>query len=492
MKKIVPISLIGIITLMLLLPFGNAFASYGLNGLVKNGVSTLPNVVDGNLETVETRRGAGVLGTITFDEAIPVVKSFFWKANQDRVNVIKFYDSTNKLIYTNSSGSLWEHTTNEYKEIGTTGEYIPVNLTDVKKVVFENTYTVGTTSIYVYEFDLYEVGVPSNIPHDEIKDLSLISDYNLVTLHWQTPIGNKDFTGSKIYRNGELITSVDKDTNVFIDSNLKPSTNYSYKITALYSDGFETNGSTSSVVTKDEPLDPSKIPPSNVTSLIAEAITGNSAKLSWVNSNDDDLDKVKIYNDDLTLLTIIDINDHYVLTGLNPNTTYRYHVSLVDLDGNESIKQTVTFTTNDENDLIPPSTPKGLNVEGGSNALYISWDRSPESDVTGYNVYLNGVKHNFSLVKSLFYTIGNLENEVSYDVQVSSVDRSGNESPLSLSISGMPLSSGMPILGTDYDLKDVALGIEKWFSSYWLLLAFAIAIPLSFYIASKVKLMLID
>uniref|UniRef100_UPI002022E9C2 hypothetical protein n=3 Tax=Enterobacterales TaxID=91347 RepID=UPI002022E9C2 len=79
-----------------------------------------------------------------------------------------------------------------------------------------------------------------------------------------------------------------------------------------------------------------------------------------------------------------------------------------------------------------------------------------------------------------------------YQVQVSAVDRSGNESSLSLAIVGTPISSGIPVLGTDYDLKDVAVGVEKWFSAYWLLLAFAVAIPLSFYIASRVKLMLID
>ncbi|HER2159113.1 TPA: hypothetical protein VJS58_001686 [Streptococcus pyogenes] len=50
----------------------------------------------------------------------------------------------------------------------------------------------------------------------------------------------------------------------------------------------------------------------------------------------------------------------------------------------------------------------------------------------------------------------------------------------------------MPLLSTDYDLIDVAKGVENWFSSFWLIIAFAIAIPLSFYIASRIKLMFLE
>lgn len=51
----------------------------------------------------------------------------------------------------------------------------------------------------------------------------------------------------------------------------------------------------------------------------------------------------------------------------------------------------------------------------------------------------------------------------------------------------MDTSTGIPTVDLQYNLADVATGIGNWFTSYWLILAFAIAIPMSFMIASRVK-----
>lgn len=75
---------------------------------------------------------------------------------------------------------------------------------------------------------------------------------------------------------------------------------------------------------------------------------------------------------------------------------------------------------------------------------------------------------------------------------MSAVDKSGNESTLSSVVVGKPVSSGLPIIGTDYSLNDVTLGISEFFSSFWLIIAFAVSIPLSFYIAARVKLLFLD
>ncbi len=45
----------------------------------------------------------------------------------------------------------------------------------------------------------------------------------------------------------------------------------------------------------------------------------------------------------------------------------------------------------------------------------------------------------------------------------------------------------IPTVTLTYNLADVATGVSNWFSSYWLILAFAVAIPLSFFIANRVK-----
>lgn len=45
----------------------------------------------------------------------------------------------------------------------------------------------------------------------------------------------------------------------------------------------------------------------------------------------------------------------------------------------------------------------------------------------------------------------------------------------------------IPAVNLVYNLADVATGITNWFSSFWVILAFAIAIPMSFMIGGRVK-----
>ncbi|MNP75226.1 hypothetical protein D3C76_1722500 [compost metagenome] len=45
----------------------------------------------------------------------------------------------------------------------------------------------------------------------------------------------------------------------------------------------------------------------------------------------------------------------------------------------------------------------------------------------------------------------------------------------------------IPTVSLTYDLADVATSVANWFSSFWLIVAFAVAIPLAFFIAHQVK-----
>lgn len=45
----------------------------------------------------------------------------------------------------------------------------------------------------------------------------------------------------------------------------------------------------------------------------------------------------------------------------------------------------------------------------------------------------------------------------------------------------------IPVINLQYDLADVATSVTNWFSSFWLIIAFAVAIPLAFLIANRVK-----
>lgn len=49
----------------------------------------------------------------------------------------------------------------------------------------------------------------------------------------------------------------------------------------------------------------------------------------------------------------------------------------------------------------------------------------------------------------------------------------------------MPVT--IPPISLTYSLADVATGVANWFGSIWLIVAFAVAIPLAFLIANRVK-----
>lgn len=49
------------------------------------------------------------------------------------------------------------------------------------------------------------------------------------------------------------------------------------------------------------------------------------------------------------------------------------------------------------------------------------------------------------------------------------------------------MGSSIPSVSLVYDLADVSTGVTNWFGSTWLMTAFAIAIPLTFFIILQVK-----
>lgn len=51
----------------------------------------------------------------------------------------------------------------------------------------------------------------------------------------------------------------------------------------------------------------------------------------------------------------------------------------------------------------------------------------------------------------------------------------------------MGAGTGIPTVDLAYNLTDVASGTSNWFSSIWYIVAFAVAIPLAFYVANRVK-----
>jgi hypothetical protein len=105
-------------------------------------------------------------------------------------------------------------------------------------------------------------------------------------------------------------------------------------------------------------------------------------------------------------------------------------------------------------DIFPPAAPRGLEaiyVPATSAApadIELSWDISPESDLSGYIVYRSeqpgtrGKRLNPDLLPSPSFRDIQVAADKHYFYSVSAVDRAGNESPLSSAVSAeVPASS---------------------------------------------------
>ncbi|MBX0351823.1 MULTISPECIES: fibronectin type III domain-containing protein [Bacillus cereus group] len=332
-----------------------------------------------------------------------------------------------------------------------------------------------------------DVGVNDVIlPMIEIENLNAVAGVNDINFNWTNP-SDSNFNGVQIYNGESLVATLNKDAKSYNVRGLEADKNYNFRFVSMYGNGIS-KGVQKEVKTL---VDPKKVPPSNVTNLKVSDIKSTSVKLSWVNPSDNDLKGLRIFNGD-KLIAETGIVDNFLVKDLKPNTSYEFKVVAVDNDSNLSGSSTVRATTLEFADTEPPEAPKGLAVKQGSESLFLTWKNNTEKDLAGYNVYLDGKKVNSTLVDNPFFTLRSLKNDANYKVQISAVDKSGNESILSSVVIGTPISSGLPIVGTDYSLNDITLGISEFFGSFWLIIAFAVSIPLSFYIAARVKLLFLD
>lgn len=361
---------------------------------------------------------------------------------------------------------------------GTPGT-VNVNYEGVKQIIIHSNYS---SPHYLNEFDLFGLSTgPDTVPPSNVGSLFATPLDAQVQLDWTKPT-DSDFSHVKILRDGLLIADNVTD-DFYIDSGLENGQVYDYKIISVDTSGNESAGR--SITSK--PTNEDLIAPSEVTG-ISQDVTLNSITFDFVKPSDEDFDRVILYKDGVEYDSTT--GSTFTVTGLSEATTYSFKFTTIDITGNESVGVIRSVTTLSAVDDVPPSAPTGLSHIVGNGSITLDWNNNQETDLDGYFVYLDGQRINATPIKSSYYVINSLTNSSDYQVGVTAVDKSGNESPISSIITVTPSESAMPFLTMGgYDLTDVADGVGVWFAGLWLILAFAVAIPLSFYIANRVKLL---
>jgi hypothetical protein len=365
MKKRIFLMLILLISLML--PNKNAFAassslvdgkSFTLSsdplaiGFNFNVIGTTLDITNGNLSTNGYsfyRRGLSntFANSAFYQFNDPVTVDSFTTYIQDGSNYfsVRLYDSNKNLL-------------GDYKPSSISGAKftLPAPVSGVSYILVYNNLTSTNKSLT----ELQVFGQPSVI-HDDLTGLSANTTYNSVSLIWDS-IVNSSLTGYKIYRDGVLIGNVDSSSNTFLDTGLKYSTNYSYKVTANYDDGFETNGVVNAFSTSEDPV------VKKVANANAKAVSYKQINVSWDLPNQNGFHHVNIYravkpneqgffewllgsiaSADTTPTEIFETNGTYFndLT-VKPDTNYEYTLTTETTDGRVSDEVTVTADTPEE------------------------------------------------------------------------------------------------------------------------------------------------
>ncbi|RGL29692.1 hypothetical protein DXC69_24880, partial [Paenibacillus polymyxa] len=138
-------------------------------------------------------------------------------------------------------------------------------------------------------------------------------------------------------------------------------------------------------------------------------------------------------------------NNFYVVNGVKEGESYTLKVFPVDTKDKEFAGADITYKV-----PLPDKTPPEVPVLSGSgkdgNAL-LTWGKSPDEDIGGFIVYLNGTRL-VTLGNVQSYQFGMKEFEKKYVFSVSAYDLNGNESKKSNEVT---LKKDRPVTETDQE-----------------------------------------
>lgn len=150
------------------------------------------------------------------------------------------------------------------------------------------------------------------------------------------------------------------------------------------------------------------------------------------------------------IATVNTDNLSYRVENLINNKEYVFWVTTV-LDGAQEspgTKPTQTMPVN-SGDLNPPAVPTGLKAEPGTNRIQLSWDKSEELNLAGYQIYVDGVRFKTLTGTDNHVVIGPFNKNTSYSVAIASFNFIGRESARTASIMVQPADRVPDLLITE-------------------------------------------
>jgi fibronectin type 3 domain-containing protein len=291
-------------------------------------------------------------------------------------------------------------------------------------------------------------GTPPSAPRDLQGQPISDSEVSLVWNGASDP--ESGVAGYVIFRDGREIDRTSSPG--FGDSGLEADRQYSYEVTAVNGEGLE--GAAAGPVQVRTLSDEAPEPPTEVR---ATAVESNAVELEWnAPPGDEDIDGYRVYRDGESVGTTS--QRRHRDSGLQPFTTYLYHVTSIGEDGDESAPSSpLEVMTLDGS---APTKPEGLIARAvGSERIDLAWNaaQDPESGIAFYRIMRNGDE--VGTTEGTTYQDFGLESGTTYEYRVSAVNGSGLEGAASEPAGATTLDGSGPTKPTD--LTATAIGTDR-------------------------------
>jgi chitodextrinase len=256
-----------------------------------------------------------------------------------------------------------------------------------------------------------------------------------VTLAWNPSTDKSGVVTYSVYKDGQPFTVPQGQTTYTIDW-LSPGRTYSFYVTATDSSLNQSGRSnTVTVITLRDTTPPT-----------APELTGSvrgpsQVSLTWTRSTDDITWWTLGYRIFANGAPAQHVNwsgeRSVVLRHLAPATSYTFTVEANDFNGNTTMSNAVTLTTEPTSDVTPPSAPTNVHMveSNGACEFWVGWTQSTDDTdpqyAIEYEIYVNGVLSPLPVGGGIDrdFVYGTVSGENTFTVKA--VDRAGNTSEAS-------------------------------------------------------------
>lgn len=170
---------------------------------------------------------------------------------------------------------------------------------------------------------------------------------------------------------------------------------------------------------------------------------GNDALIEWDLNTEDDVRGYDVYKSSSNNFAgASKVNSNFITeteflaTGITQDANWYFWVKATNYSGNESAESQSLLVRIDD---LPPVAPVGLFGTPASTSVSLDWFDNLESDLAGYNVYVNttnslataNLANTGGIVTESQFTAASLDSETEYYFWVTALDYSQNESAAS-------------------------------------------------------------